>query len=69
MFHRCDDVFAGSVRDAIAALRAERDENTQRCPSRHRKDMGDIAALSASIADVGLLHPIVVTEDGILIAE
>ena len=38
-----------------------------RVPSRHRKDMGDIAALSASIADVGLLHPIVVTEDGILI--
>lgn len=35
---------------------------------RHRKDMGDIDALAQSIADVGLLHPIVVTPDGRLIA-
>ena len=35
---------------------------------RHRKDMGDIAALAASIERVGLLHPIVVTPDNKLIA-
>jgi ParB/RepB/Spo0J family partition protein len=36
---------------------------------RHRKDMGDIAGLAASIHDVGLLHPIVVRrDDGVLIA-
>lgn len=35
---------------------------------RHRKDMGDIAALAASIDRVGLLHPIVVTPDNKLIA-
>jgi ParB/RepB/Spo0J family partition protein len=36
--------------------------------ARHRKDMGDIEGLAASIADVGLLHPIVVHPDGTLIA-
>ena len=35
---------------------------------RHRRDMGDLRALASSIADVGLLHPIVVTPDGMLIA-
>lgn len=35
---------------------------------RHRKDMGDIEALARSIADVGLLHPIVVRSDNVLIA-
>jgi ParB family chromosome partitioning protein len=35
---------------------------------RHRFDMGDIHALAASIAEIGLLHPIVVTPDGKLIA-
>jgi ParB family transcriptional regulator, chromosome partitioning protein len=35
---------------------------------RIRKDMGDIAGLAASIADIGLLHPIVVKPDGTLIA-
>jgi ParB family chromosome partitioning protein len=35
---------------------------------RHRKDMGDISALAASIREVGLLHPIVITPDGELIA-
>jgi N6-adenosine-specific RNA methylase IME4 len=39
-----------------------------RVGERHRKDMGDIAALAANIAEVGLLHPIVVTPDGTLIA-
>jgi site-specific DNA-methyltransferase (adenine-specific) len=36
--------------------------------SRHRQDMGDIDALAASIAEVGLLHPIVVTPNNELIA-
>lgn len=35
---------------------------------RCRKDMGDIEALAASIAEVGLLQPIVVTSDGRLVA-
>jgi N6-adenosine-specific RNA methylase IME4/ParB-like chromosome segregation protein Spo0J len=35
---------------------------------RHRKDMGDIAALAAEIAEVGLIHPVVVRPDGTLIA-
>jgi ParB family chromosome partitioning protein len=35
---------------------------------RHRRDMGDIAALAASIADIGLLHPITVDETGRLLA-
>jgi N6-adenosine-specific RNA methylase IME4/ParB-like chromosome segregation protein Spo0J len=39
-----------------------------RVGQRHRKDPGDIEALAASIADVGLMHPIVVRPDGTLIA-
>jgi N6-adenosine-specific RNA methylase IME4/ParB-like chromosome segregation protein Spo0J len=35
---------------------------------RHRADMGDIAGLAASIAEVGLLQPIVVTSDNRLVA-
>src|SRR6516225_9425754 len=35
---------------------------------RHRRDMGDIDSLAASIAEVGLLQPIAVTFDGHLIA-
>jgi hypothetical protein len=35
---------------------------------RHRKDLGDIDGLAASISDVGLLQPIVVKPDGTLIA-
>ena len=34
---------------------------------RHRKELGDIGALAASIATVGLLHPLVVRPDGTLI--
>jgi hypothetical protein len=36
--------------------------------ARHRKDLGDIEALARSIEEVGLLHPVVVTPDGTLIA-
>ena len=35
---------------------------------RHRRDMGDIEGLAASIRDVGLLHPVVVTPERRLIA-
>ena len=35
---------------------------------RHRKEMGDLDRLARSIADVGLLQPIVITPDGRLIA-
>ena len=35
---------------------------------RRRKDMGDLSGLAHSIADIGLLHPIVVTPDRALIA-
>ncbi len=35
---------------------------------RHRKDMGNIRALADSIAEVGLLHPIVVPDDQTRIA-
>ena len=39
-----------------------------RIGERTRKDMGDIAGLAANIAEIGLLHPIVVKPDGTLIA-
>ena len=35
---------------------------------RHRKDMGDIAGLAGTMAELGLLHPIVIQPDGTLIA-
>lgn len=35
---------------------------------RHRRDLGDIKGLAKSISDVGLLHPIVIRDDGLLIA-
>jgi hypothetical protein len=35
---------------------------------RHRKDLGDINGFAASIASIGLLQPVVITPEGILIA-
>ena len=35
---------------------------------RYRKDMGDLDALAASIREHGLLHPVVITVDGTLVA-
>jgi ParB family transcriptional regulator, chromosome partitioning protein len=35
---------------------------------RYRRDLGDIDALAASIEDIGLLHPIIVDEQGFLLA-
>ncbi len=39
-----------------------------RVEGRHRSDLGDIASLAESIRSVGLLHPVVVTGDGLLVA-
>jgi hypothetical protein len=39
-----------------------------RVVGRHRKDLGDLDGLSASIADVGLLNPITITGDSRLVA-
>jgi len=35
---------------------------------RHRRDLGDVASLATNIAEIGLLHPVVITPDGVLIA-
>src|SRR5580692_5729545 len=35
---------------------------------RYRKDLGDLRSLADSIGEVGLLHPVVVTQEGRLIA-
>ena len=35
---------------------------------RHRRDLGDVDGLAASIAELGLLHPVVIRPDGALIA-
>lgn len=39
-----------------------------RIGQRHRRDLGDVNELAASIAAVGLLHPVVIEPDGKLIA-
>ncbi|MGD0332456.1 MAG: ParB N-terminal domain-containing protein [Xanthobacteraceae bacterium] len=39
-----------------------------RVGERHRRELGDVDALAASIKDVGLLHPIVIAPDGALVA-
>ena len=35
---------------------------------RHRRDLGDLTGLAASIEDLGLLHPITIDERGHLLA-
>ena len=39
-----------------------------RVGKRHRRDLGDVDWLAASIEDIGLLNPITVSEDGLLLA-
>jgi ParB family chromosome partitioning protein len=39
-----------------------------RVDKRHRKDMGDLDGLAASIAAIGLLNPIAVDENSCLLA-
>jgi len=51
-----------------AALDGRRSIDSIIIGERHRKAMGDVAGLAASIAEVGLLHPIVIRCDGTLIA-
>lgn len=41
---------------------------TVRVTGRFRKDLGDVAKLANSIAELGLIHPIAITSDGRLIA-
>ena len=35
---------------------------------RFRQDLGDLSGLMGSIRDIGLLHPVVVTKDNVLLA-
>ena len=42
--------------------------NTIKIGERHRRDLGDIDGLARTIADVGLLHPLVIRPDSTLIA-
>jgi ParB family chromosome partitioning protein len=39
----------------------ERPPASIRIGRRHRRDLGDIDGLAASIASIGLLHPVVIT--------
>lgn len=39
-----------------------------RIGERHRRDHGDLDQLAASIEDIGLLNPITINEDGLLLA-
>jgi ParB family transcriptional regulator, chromosome partitioning protein len=39
-----------------------------RIGKRIRKDMGDVQSLAESIEDLGLLHPVLVTPDGLLLS-
>lgn len=45
----------------------ERAIDSIRVGARHRKDLGDIDALAGSIRDLGLLQPITISPDGLLI--
>lgn len=55
-------------RSFLFAMVARMDIDQIQVGFRYRKDLGDLEALSESIAEVGLLHPVVVTPDGRLIA-
>ena len=57
-----------SDEDREAITGAALDIAAIRVGERHRKDMGDIASLARNIAEIGLLHAIVVKPDGRLIA-
>jgi ParB-like chromosome segregation protein Spo0J len=52
----------------VVAAHTPRSISAIRVVDRRRADLGDIDSLAASIRAVGLLHPIVVTADGRLIA-
>jgi hypothetical protein len=68
-------VFATGERHALSKpnhqktqIRVERPIDSIRVGRRHRRDFGDIDQLADSIEDIGLLHPITVNEDGLLLA-
>lgn len=44
------------------------DIESVRVNGRFRKDLGDLEGLKRSISEVGLLHPVTVTADGVLVA-
>jgi ParB family transcriptional regulator, chromosome partitioning protein len=44
-----------------AAARAKRPIAEIRIGKRHRRDLGDVEGLAASIGEIGLLQPVVVT--------
>src|SRR5262245_58148103 len=53
---------------ARRAMFEERPMDSIRLGDRIRADLGDVEGLAASIADIGLLHPIVIAPDGMLLA-
>src|SRR5713101_8298118 len=59
---------ATSLRNNTARPGEQRRIDEIRIGARHRKDLGDVDSLAASIADVGLLHAIAITPNGTLIA-
>ena len=63
-----NDVLEGKPPGPSSATISKRLISEIQIGERHRRDLGDIPALARSIATVGLLHPIVVTTDGQLIA-
>jgi ParB family transcriptional regulator, chromosome partitioning protein len=46
----------------------ERDVHSIQVGDRVRRELGDIDSLAASICDIGLLHPIIITSEGKLLA-
>ncbi|MFD6175532.1 MULTISPECIES: ParB N-terminal domain-containing protein [unclassified Isoptericola] len=55
------------MREAKDYLGAERSVSSITVGIRHRSELGDLSALMASIERVGLLQPITVTPDGVLV--
>jgi N6-adenosine-specific RNA methylase IME4 len=67
------NVGSGNARSSKAPLQNPQAVATRRISDikigvRHRRDLGNIDGLAASIGEVGLLHPVVVRPDGSLIA-
>lgn len=56
------------ARNAQCSLRIKMNIEQIQIGYRYRKDLGDLRVLAQSIAEVGLLHPVVVTPEGRLIA-
>ncbi|MFT8396156.1 ParB N-terminal domain-containing protein [Propionibacterium sp.] len=52
---------------AAGYIELDRAVSSIRVGNRHRKDMGDLQALAASIGRDGLLQPITITPDGLLV--